>query len=242
MTWGHANLALAEHIRERFLRRSQGQTAREWNVVQEERLRIARELHDTLLQGFLSASMQTCLADDWLPADSPAKPVLRRALELMRKGMDEGRAALLGLRSAELSAGSLEKALYDLRDDFTPSERARLRMVVVGETKALEPALQEQIYLIAREALWNSLRHSGASRIETEIEYLRRKLRVVVRDNGAGIDPQVLRSGRHAHWGLKGMRERAASIGAKLTVWSKPGAGTEVEITTPLSTTQARPS
>ena len=244
MTWGHANLLWAERIRERFLRHSEGEIAREGNLLleerQKERLRIARELHDTLLQGFLSASMQLCLADEWLSADSPAKPVLRRALDLMRKGIDEGRAALLGLRSPELPAGSLEKALYDMRDDIVPSEQARLRIVIVGESKSLQPAVQEQIYWIAREALLNALRHSGASRVEAEIEYLRRKLRVVVRDNGAGIDPHVLRSGRHGHWGLAGMRERAANVGAKLRVWSRRGGGTEVEISLPLTAAQAQ--
>lgn len=244
MTWGHTDIAWAERIRECFLRPYQGGTARECNVLQEERqkerLRIARELHDTLLQGFLSASMQLCLADEWVPAESPAKPVLRRVLDLMRRGIDEGRAALLGLRSPELPTGSLEKALGDVRNDFAPGERTRLRIVIVGETKALEPEVQEQIYLIAREALLNAMQHSEANQVEAEIEYLRRKLRVVVRDNGAGIDPQAIRSGRHAHWGLTGMRERAASVGAKVTMWSKQGVGTEVEITVPLGAGQAR--
>src|SRR5271169_1839273 len=98
MSWGNAIMQLAESFRERLLWHHQGDTSREWNLLQEERhkerIRIARELHDTLLQGFLSASMQLCLADDWLPADSPAKPVLRRALDLIRKGINEGRATL----------------------------------------------------------------------------------------------------------------------------------------------------
>jgi signal transduction histidine kinase len=98
----------------------------------------------------------------------------------------------------------------------------------------LVPAVQEQIYWIAREALLNALRHSAASRVEAEIEYLPRKLRVVVRDDGTGIDPEVLRAGRNSHWGLAGMQERAASIGAKVRVWSKQGQGTEVEISLPL--------
>ena len=184
-------------IQERFPRLNRKELDRESNLRLEERrkerARIARELHDTLLQGFLSASMQLCLADEWLPADSPAKPLLRRGLGLMRKGLDEGRAALLGLRSPIVSDGSLEKALSDVRDDFEPSERARLRIVIIGQTKPLDPGVQEQVYLIAREALLNALRHSKASSVEAEIEYLRRKLRVVVRDNGIGIDPQALR-------------------------------------------------
>jgi signal transduction histidine kinase len=238
MTWGNVDLPLAERIRERLLRSHQDQTSREENLQEErrkERVRIARDLHDTLLQGFLSASMQLCLADESLPADSPAKPVLRRALDLMSKGIDEGRAALLGLRSPVLAEGSLEKALCDVRDDFTPGERARVRIVVLGETAPLDSAVQQQIYWIAREAMLNALRHSEATRVEAEVEYLRRKLRVVVRDNGSGIDPQLLQSGSTSHFGLTGMRERAASIGAKIRVWSKHGSGTEVEISISLS-------
>lgn len=233
MTWANADTPLTERIRERFLRHYRHRTTREGNVQEErrkERIRIARDLHDTLLQGFLSASMQLCLADECLPADSPAKPVLRRALDLMRKGIDEGRAALLGLRSPILADGSLEKVLCDVRDDFAPPERARVRIVVLGETTLLDPVVQQQIYWIAREAMLNALRHSEATSVEVEVEYLRRKLRVVVRDNGTGIDPHLLRSRSTSHWGLTGMRERAASIGARIRVWSKPGAGTEVEL------------
>jgi signal transduction histidine kinase len=238
MSWGNAVMQLAESFRERLLWHHQGDISREWNLLQEERhkerIRIARELHDTLLQGLLSASMQLCLADDWLPADSPAKPMLRRALDLMRKGINEGRATLLGLRSPVLPDGSLEKALCDVRNDFAPSERARFRIVIVGETKPLEPAVQEQMFLIAREALLNALRHSEASSVEVEIEYLQRKLRVVVRDNGKGIDLQARQSGQNSHWGLTGMRERAASIGAEIRVWSNQGEGTEVGISVPI--------
>jgi signal transduction histidine kinase len=231
--------AFAERIHNRLLRQDRGKTSRGWRALvqqarHKERLRIARELHDTLLQGFLSASMQLCLVDERLPADSPAKPILRRALDLIRKGLNEGRGALLGLRSPALPDGSLEKALCDIRDDFAPGGRTRLCVVILGESRPLVPAVQEQIYWIAREALLNALRHSAASRVEAEIEYLPRKLRVVVRDDGTGIDPEALQTGRNSHWGLTGMQERAASIGAKVRIWSKRGGGTEVEISLPI--------
>jgi signal transduction histidine kinase len=239
MTWENTPTAFAERVHKGILRQYRGKTSRDWRALlqqarHKERLCIARELHDTLLQGFLSASMQLCCLDEWLPADSPAKPILRRASDLIRKGLDEGRAALLGLRSPALPDGSLEKALGDAHDDFAAGGRSRLRIVILGETRPLVPAVQEQIYWIAREALLNALRHSAASRVEAEIEYLPRKLRVVVRDDGTGIDPEVLRTGRNSHWGLAGMQERAASIGAKVRVWSKQGQGTEVEISLPL--------
>jgi signal transduction histidine kinase len=238
MTWENAPTESAEHAHEGILRQDGRKTSSSWRTLvwqarHKERLRIARELHDTLLQGFLGASIQLCIADERLPADSPAKPILRRALDLIRKGLDEGSAALLGLRSPALPDGSLEKALGDVCDDFAPGGRIRLCIVTLGETRPLAPAVQGQIYWIAREALLNALRHSAASRVEAEIEYLPRKLRVVVRDDGTGIDPEALRTRRNSHWGLTGMQERAASIGAKVRVWSKRGEGTEVEISLP---------
>jgi signal transduction histidine kinase len=239
MIWSEGNTPLADLLRQHIRRHYQPNFHCASELLQEERreerMRIARELHDTLLQGFLSASMQLCLADQFLPADSPAKPVLRRVQDLMRKGIDEGRAALQGLRSVALPEGSLEKAVYRFAEGTTSSDRACLRIAILGRTKPLDPNLLEQVYLIVREALVNSLRHSTATHIEVEIEYRRKKLRVLVRDNGAGIDPDVLRLGQHSHWGLTGMHERAASIGAKIRVWSKPGKGTEVEISAPLN-------
>lgn len=239
MTWENTSTAFAERVHKGLLRQDRGKTSRGWRALVrqarlKERLRIARELHDTLLQGFLGASMQLCLVDDWLPADSPAKPILRRALDLIRKGLDEARRALQGLRSPALPDGSLEKALGDIRDDLAPGGRTRFSIAILGETRPLTPAVQEQIYWIAREALLNALRHSAASRVEVQIEYLSRKLRVLVRDDGTGIDPESLRTERTSHWGLTGMQERAASIGAKVCVWSKRGEGTEVEISLPI--------
>jgi len=128
-----------------------------------------------------------------------------------------------------MAATSLEEALSRVGDELTHGG-ARLRILVMGQPKALKPAIQEQIYLIVREALVNALRHSEAASIEADVEYQRRQLRVVVRDNGCGIDPQMLRLEGDSQWGLLGMHERARCIGAQLRVWSRRGAGTEVEI------------
>jgi signal transduction histidine kinase len=104
---------------------------------------------------------------------------------------------------------SLEQALSELWEEFTPGG-ARYQIFVLGKPKTLKPAIKEQIYLNGREAVLNALRHSGAAAIEAEVEYSARRLRVVVRDNGCGIDRQAVRSSPHSHWGLLGMRERAA--------------------------------
>jgi signal transduction histidine kinase len=194
-----------------------------------ERARIARELHDTLFQGFLGASLHLQYALEQVPADSPGLPSVSYAAELVRRVIDEGRRVLEGLRSSSTGHTSLEEAFSGLRDEFTAG-RARLRIFIAGRPKTLKPAVQEQIYLIAREALMNALHHSAATDIEAEVEYAPRLLRVMVRDNGCGMDSHVIHSGRPGHWGLLGMRERARSIGAQLRVWSRRGAGTEVEI------------
>lgn len=228
---------LAQRIRRYFTRSIPQESLREALLRHEERCRerarIARELHDTLLQGLLSASLQLQVAEGWLPPDSPAKPLLSRVGSLMRKGIDEGRAALEGLRSADVPSTTLEQALADFHGELTPTDRARLRILKMGHPKPLDPAVLDQIYLITREALLNALRHSRARKIEVEIAYSPRKLRITVRDNGIGIEPQLLHSGRKAHWGLTVMRERAANIGAHLRIRTRPNAGTELLLSLP---------
>jgi ligand-binding sensor domain-containing protein/signal transduction histidine kinase len=202
-----------------------------------ERTRIAQELHDTLLQGFLSASMQVHVAVDRLPDDSPVKPGLKRALELMRQVIDEGRNAVRGLRSSETASLDLERAFSRIQQELAlgerPGERAQFRVIVDGEQRPLHPVLRDEVYRIGREALTNAFRHAHAKKIEIELRYTTNRLGVFVRDDGCGIDPNVLRTGRDGHWGLSGMRERADRIGARLHVMSSPSAGTEVELSVP---------
>jgi len=235
----------AGRIREYFAEHLLHESTREQILRQEERrrerTRIARELHDTLLQGLLSASMQLQVAEGFLPPESPAKPLLSRVHNLMRKGIAEGRAALQGLRSADVPATSLEQSLTDFREELAPADRARLRIVKMGCPRTVDPAVLDQIYLIAREALFNALRHSQAKKIEVEIRYSPRKLRVTVRDDGTGIDPQLLHSSPKAHCARTIMRERAANIGAHLRLRTKPNAGTELELSVPLNIGQALP-
>ena len=133
----------------------------------------------------------------------------------------------------QVESMSLEHALSVIRDTFAVDRSPRFRMFVKGQPTPLKPATQEQICLISRKAVINAVRHSEATHVETEIEYLPRVVRVVIRDNGRGIDPEVVQSGKAHHWGLAAMRERAEEIGAQLRVWSRSGAGTEVEISVP---------
>jgi signal transduction histidine kinase/ligand-binding sensor domain-containing protein len=197
-----------------------------------ERTRIAQELHDTLLQGFLSASMQLHVADDQLPADSPAKPLMTRVLTLMGRVIEEGRNAVRGLRSGHDDAYDLGQAFSHVAQELVIPREVDFRVVMEGLPRALHPMIRDEVYRIGRESLVNAFRHSRASKIEVEVDYSD-NLRILIRDNGCGIDPQVLRAGRDGHWGLPGMRERAEKVGAKLRVWSRTTAGTEVELTVP---------
>jgi signal transduction histidine kinase/streptogramin lyase len=198
-----------------------------------ERTRIAQDLHDTLLQGILSASMQLDVAEDRVPEGSPAKPMLQRVLQLMRQVIDEGRRALAGLRSENTTVSLLEHAFSRLKQDFPIDERIEYRVHVQGESRPIRPIVHDDIWRIGREAIVNAVLHSGAASIEVDVEYLSRHLRLSVRDDGDGIDPKILQSGREGHWGLTGIRERAESIGATVRLRSRIGAGTEVELTVP---------
>jgi signal transduction histidine kinase/ligand-binding sensor domain-containing protein len=202
-----------------------------------ERTRIAQELHDTLLQGFLSASMQVHVAADRLPDDSAVKPALNRAMELMRQVIEEGRNAVRGLRSTRSASLDLEQSFARIQQELAgsdpDSERVEFRVVVDGERRPLHPVLRDEVYRIGREAAINAFRHAHAGKIEMELRYSARNLTLMVRDDGRGIDPNVLQAGRDGHFGLAGMRERADRIGAQFHVMSSASAGTEIELSIP---------
>jgi len=225
-------LAMVLFFRLRVLR-----LTRQMNMRFEERLaertRIAQELHDTLLQGFLSASMQLHIADDHLASESPAKPFVGRVLNLMGRVIDEGRNAVRGLRLPDQQSQNLEQAFSGIQQELEIPRSSGFRVFAEGEARPLRPVIRETVYRIGREAIINSFRHAHAGKIEVELQYAASHLRLLVRDNGVGIDQQVVRAGRDGHWGLSGMRERADGIGARLKVLSSAAAGTEVELWVP---------
>jgi signal transduction histidine kinase len=196
-----------------------GQLDRELNIRVEkrsrERARTARGLHDTLYQV--------------IPVRSLERQLLGNALRVIRRVLEEGRSVLQDVGAPEFSPSSIEQELSGFLKQFATGV-VHCEVCVTGHRKELKPAVQEQINLIAREALVNALLHSEAACIEAEVEYLPRRLRVVVRDNGRGINPQTAWKQGDAHRGLLRMHDRAKSFGAKLAIWSRPGAGTEVEI------------
>jgi signal transduction histidine kinase len=199
-----------------------------------ERTRIAQELHDTLLQGFFSVSMQLHGAVNQLPADcATSKERFSEVLKLFDRVLEEGRGAVEGLRSPNQRISSLGQALAGVPNDLGLAPEGGFHVVVQGRERELRASLRDDVYRIGREAIINACRHSRARNIEAEIRYQPTGLRVAVRDNGCGIDPQKLRWGRNGHWGLQGMRERADRIGAQLRLWSGVALGTEVELCVP---------
>ena len=199
----------------------------------EERESIARDLHDTLLQGFVSAAMQLDVANDRLGPESPAKPIVERVIQLMNQVSEDGRNTIRSLRSSKRTLPDIEQALSRIGQECVTEQHVDFRVVAEGMPRSLHPAIRDEAYCIGREAVTNAFRHSGASRIEVEVDYGSRHLRILVRDNGCGINAQVLETGREGHWGLPGMRERAERIGAKLTVSSRTGSGTDVDLSIP---------
>jgi signal transduction histidine kinase len=198
-----------------------------------ERKRIAQELHDTLLQGCLGVSMQLHATVDGLSPDSSEKKRLSDVLQLLDRVLEQGRSAVEGLRSPTEPIASLGDAFAGVRTDLGLPSAIGFRVVVHGKERGLRAGLSDEVYRIGREAIINAYRHSGAKDIETEVEFRPSELRIAVRDNGCGINPQELQWGRNGHWGLQGMRERAERIGAQLRLWSRVALGTEVELCVP---------
>jgi signal transduction histidine kinase len=212
------------------------QIARELDARSEERVaertRIAQELYDTLLQGFLSASMQLHLAVDHLPEGSPDRARLDGVLHLMGRAIDEGRCVLRGLRSADRDGERLEMSLGRLAQELRAGGATDCRVTVEGAGR-LHPIIRDEVYRVAREAVVNAFRHARAETIAVQIEYSIRGLKVIVRDDGCGIADGVLDSSREGDCGLPGMRKRATHIGARLRVRSRAGSGTEIELSVP---------
>jgi signal transduction histidine kinase len=206
-----------------------------------ERTRIARELHDTLLQSFQGLMLRFQSVRDLLPAN-PARAVeaLDKALNRADQAIVEGRDAIQDLRSSTTAVPELAQAMAAWAEDFAQGPNgegspATFRVSMVGTPRDLHPLLRDDVLRIACEALRNAYYHAQASHIEAEVTYGARDVRVRIRDDGKGIDPQHLHAGKSRHWGLTTMRERAEQIGADLSLWSEVGAGTEVDLRIPRS-------
>jgi signal transduction histidine kinase/ligand-binding sensor domain-containing protein len=213
-----------------------------------ERTRIARDLHDTLLQSFHGLILRFQAATNLLP-ERPveAKQRFESAIDQAAQAVTEGRDAVQGLRSSTVETNDLAMAISalgeELAADGTIANSALFRMAVEGTPRNLHPILRDEVYRIAGETLRNAFRHAQARQIEVEIRYDAQQFRLRVRDDGKGIDPEILgEQPRPGHFGLHGMRERAKIVGGQLDVWSELDSGTEVELSIPASRAYATPS
>ena len=220
------------------------QLASEYNVRLEERInertRIARDLHDTLLQSLHGLMFQFQAVRNILPR-SPEKAMqtLDAAISRTEKTIADSRDAIHDLRSQEVAEGDLVQFLEASGEELASAEDIKqksptFRVIVEGEPRKLSPVLEDEVRRIALELLRNAFRHAESGQIEAEIRYDTDQLRLRLRDDGKGIDPRILeQTGRPGHWGLSGVRERTQRIGSMLKFWSQSGMGTEVELTVP---------
>ncbi len=205
------------------------QVAAAMNVRFEERLnertRIAREVHDTLLQTIQGSKL---LADEALDenADLPdVRKLLVRLSGWLSQAVQEGRAVLSALRASTLEGNNLAEALQRALVECQMQHPIECSLIVCGASQEMHPIVRDEVYRIAYEAIRNACMHSGGKHVTAELGY-GRDLTVRVRDDGHGMDSDTRRKGKESHYGIVGMHERAAGIGAKLTLTSSPGSGT----------------
>jgi ligand-binding sensor domain-containing protein/signal transduction histidine kinase len=199
-----------------------------------ERERIARDLHDTFLQGIQGIILRFHTGTLRLAKNDPLRLEFEELLNQSDAVMSQGRGLVSGLRMAAGDTNELPIAFAMAGKEFSGLSAAVYNVTVTGKTRKLNPVVYEEIVQIGREALFNAYRHARAMTIEAELDYSASELRICFRDDGTGIDPTVLTHGSRAgHYGLVGMKERAHKIGAKLDICSRPGLGTKIELQLP---------
>jgi signal transduction histidine kinase/ligand-binding sensor domain-containing protein len=197
-----------------------------------ERTRIAREIHDTLLQTLQGSKMLADAALSQLSNEDEIQPRLQMLSNWLSNAINEGRAALRSLRAPALEERSLETLFQDAIEDCTMTSKMQTSFQVLGEPRPLPPCIREEVFRIGYEAINNACLHSGGANLDVTLEYAN-DFKLRVKDNGGGIDREVLPAGRTGHFGLAGMRERASFLRASLVFTSLDGGGTEVILTLP---------
>jgi signal transduction histidine kinase len=198
-----------------------------------ERTRIAQELHDSLIQDVMGISLQIEVTDELLPADFPAKQSLARALGLSKSALDAGRRALNDLRSTPLSAADLVKSFSQSANELAADNGAMVDVIVEGLERPLNALTGNDVLQIGRQAITNALQHARARKIHVLLSYGEQRFRIRVQDDGRGISEETLSLRRPGHYGLAGMQERAERLGGSISIRSRIGEGTEVDLAVP---------
>jgi signal transduction histidine kinase/ligand-binding sensor domain-containing protein len=199
----------------------------------DERDRIARDLHDTLLQSVQGLILHVQAVADRMVKGQQDRATLENALDCAERAVTEARSRVLELRSKTCS--DFHEVLEQTGKELTADQSMHFKLLIEGRPRELTTQVHWEVLSIAREAMLNALQHSNGTLLEAEIAYLSTTLRVRLRDDGIGIPREVLESGRPNHWGIHGMHERADKISAKLRIWSREGEGCEIEIVVPAS-------
>ena len=198
-----------------------------------ERTRIAQDLHDSLIQDVMGISLQIEVTDELLPPDFAAKPSLARAVSLCKSALDAGRRALNDLRTASLSAADLVKSFSLLAKEFTRDAGTEMDVIVEGRERPLNAVTGNDVLQVGRQAITNALQHADARKIHVLLSYGEKDLRIRVQDNGSGINEETPNLRRPGHYGMAGMQERAERLGGSISIRSRVGEGTEVDLTVP---------
>ena len=212
-------------------RRRLQQLRKEYSLVLSERARLAREMHDNLLQGMVGAVLHVHGVAEMLPsAPAPARRALQRAVDLLEHSIRETRFSIWDLRSRSLETRDLATALREAGDTLTEGTGVRFELVIHGKASHRRPEVDEHLLRIAREAINNALKHAQPTRIRVELAYMNGSTRLRISDDGHGVDAEKLPDSAGIHWGLSSMRERAQQVGGQLRFLSTPTAGTEIEV------------
>ena len=232
LCWLVASVVLAGLYRARLIQ-VRAETRRLMAARLSERERIARDLHDTLLQSMQGLMLRFRAVANAIPDKEKPREMMERALGRAEQVIVESRDKVKEIRAEDQTSLSLPNALAAVAAHFEGSAAPPLRLTVEGDPIDLHPVVREETLLISREAIANAFLHANARGIEVELSYSSSALHVRVRDDGTGISSDVIGKGREGHWGLAGMRERARKLQARLDIWSTPGAGTEVALVVP---------
>jgi signal transduction histidine kinase/ligand-binding sensor domain-containing protein len=199
----------------------------------QERTRIAQELHDSLIQDVMGISLQIEVTDELLRSDVAAKQSLARALRLCKSALEAGRRALKDLRSVSLSAADIVKSFSQLSEEFALEGGPEVDVILEGNERPLNAATGNDVLQVGRQAITNAFQHAHASRIHVLLSYDEQHLRIRIQDNGCGINEEALNLGRPGHYGIAGMQERAERLGGNISIRSRLGEGTEVDLYVP---------
>jgi signal transduction histidine kinase/ligand-binding sensor domain-containing protein len=225
-------IALAILIYSSRMRRYEALLKLRFDDRMQERTRLARDLHDTLLQTIQGSKMVADEAREHVDDPPQTARSLDRLSDWLGRASIEGRTALEALRSSSIETNDLAGALYRIADDYAAGGAMKVHVLALGPSQEMHPIARDEVYRIAHEAIRNAQAHSGAKDLWIELEY-KRRFHVQIRDNGRGLGEEILRAGKPGHFGLAGMRERALFLGGELTLSSSPQNGTRISLQIP---------